>query len=123
MDLHRAIILQDMLQPLGSSRKIWRSARDTTWAAIQPFISRAEGPKIQDHDLRAVAKSLQISVDDLKKIVVWAREGHYPESLASNCAFGRFWIAPVDAPARAPEREKPKIRNAEDLRANFRRRI
>ena len=123
MDLHRAIILQDLLEPLGSSRKIWRAARDVTWAAIQPFISRGDGPKIRDYDLREVARGLEIGVDDLKKIVSWAREGHYPESLASNCAFGRFWIAPVDPPPCAAEAEKPKVRNAEDLRANFRRRI
>ena len=107
---------QDVMSPL------WAEGRDRTWEAIKPYISTSAG-EIRDFDLSAVSRDLEISVADLEKIVGWARAGHYQKKLISNCAFGRFWIAPVDPPPRAAEAEKLKVRNAEDLRANFRRRV
>ena len=125
MDLKRAIIVMSTIEPFGNARDLWRDARDVVWKSLKNYVSwDMAGAGIVDHDLRAVASELQITRSDLEKIVFWSSDGYYPERLTCNCAYGRFWIAPIDPPPKsALTEEEPKVQIAEDLRANFRRRI
>ena len=96
---------------------------DRTWEAIKPYISTSAG-EIRDFDLSAVSRDLEISVADLEKIVGLGARGALPEKTDQQLCFRSL----LDCACRSSsgerrEAEKLKVRNAEDLRANFRRRV
>jgi len=124
MDLKRAILLQDVLDPVGRSAGLWRSARDLTYEIVKIFITPSEGAGgFVKFSLRQTAVDLGISVEDLSSLLEFANRGDYPQELLILKTRELFSIADVGAAEEPPSAAKPIANSQSDSLASLRQRI
>lgn len=124
MDLKRAILLQDVLDPVGRSARRWRAARDLTYEVVKTLITPSEGAGgFVKFSLRATAVDLGISVDELSSLLEFADRGDYPQELLILKTREVFSVADVGAAAEPPPQQKPRGNSHKDSLASLRQRI
>ena len=101
LSLERAIRLQDTM-PVGSD--LWKKARARTWEVVQSLVTPDDAEGIEKYDTRAIARELEISIDDLITMVGFASAGDYPEKLSSIASRSTFWIVRAEPPPKQPRR-------------------
>lgn len=123
MNLKRAIHLQCVLDPVGPSAALWRSARDLTYEVVKKFITPPESSGgFVNFSVRATAVDLGISVDELSSLLEFAARGDYPKKLMTLATHSFFCVADVGA-AEEPIADKPVANQQSDGLASLRQRI
>ena len=123
MDLKRAIHLQTVLNPVGSSAALWRAARDQTYEVVKLFITPpAPTGGFVRFSLRDTAVDLGISVEELSSLLEFADRGDSPKTLLVLQTRTDFCLADVGA-AEEPPVEKAVGSSQEESLASLRQRI
>lgn len=124
MDLKKAILLQDVLNPVGPSAGLWRSARDLTYEVVKTLITPTEGAGgFVKFSLRGTATDLGISVEELSTLLGFADRGDYPQELLILKTREVFSISDVGAAEAPPPAAKPVANLRGDSLASLRRPI
>jgi len=100
----------------------WREARETVWAAIEPYISPPE--EIVHHEILKTAAALGIEISELNSLIDFCTEATFEKRLVSNRLEKTFWICIVDEEPKASGTPKePETISQEESFRRMRRRI